>query len=154
DPVTIGGVTVSFLNPDAPLAGLVPETVESTTNDRSLVLRLTHKKHCFLLPGDISEITEKRLLQEVRDLESDVLFAPHHGSSHSSCRPFLKKVRPRHVIMSLGYENPFRFPSSDILARYDEIGAAVHRTDLDGAVTVESDGTHLWTASFLESASP
>lgn len=154
DPVTIGGVTVSFLNPDAPLHGLVPETADSTTNDRSLVLRLAHENVRFLLPGDISERAEKKLLRDIRDLECAVLLAPHHGSSHSSCRPFLKKVRPRHVIMSLGFENPFRFPSSDILARYDEIGAAVHRTDLDGAVTVESDGRRLWTASFLDRASP
>jgi len=153
-PVMIGGVTVSFLNPERPLSGLVPDTAESTANDRSLALRFSFDVLAFLLPGDITEKTEGRLLREGLDLRSDVLFAPHHGSAHSNSRPFLKKVRPRHVVMSLGYENPFGFPGREVLRRCQEIGASIHRTDQDGAVTVESDGKHLSMTSFLDRSLP
>jgi len=153
-PVTIGGVTVSFLSPERPLGGPVPDTAESTANDRSLVLRLSFDAVAVLLPGDISEKTEERLLRKGVDLRSDVLFAPHHGSAGSSCRTFLERVRPRHVIFSSGYLNPFRFPAAPALARCRVIGAAIHRTDRDGAVTVESDGRQVSITSFLDGPSP
>lgn len=150
EPVNRGGVTVSCLGPEAPFDGPVPDTAESTANDRSLVLRLSFGKVSFLLPGDITAISEERLTRMGADLKSDVLFVPHHGSSLSSSGPFLSEVRPAAAVISLGRDNPFRFPSAGVLARLLEAGAAVYRTDLHGAVTVETDGEKILVRSFLE----
>lgn len=150
EPVNRGGVTVSFLGPEVPFDGPVPDTAESTANDRSLVLRLSFGKVSFLLPGDITATSEERLIRMGADLESNVLFVPHHGSSLSSSGPFLSEVRPAAAVISLGRNNPFRFPSAGVLARLREAGAAVYRTDLHGAVTVETDGENIRVRPFLD----
>lgn len=150
DPVNLGGVSVSFLSPEAPFDGPVPDTAESTSNDRSLVLRLTFGKASFLLPADITAASEERLLRMGAHLKSDVLFVPHHGSALSSSGPFLSEVRPGTALISLGRNNPFRFPSGAVLERLREAGATIFRTDLQGAVTVETDGETIAVRSFLE----
>ena len=69
-------------------------------------------------------------------LHADVMLAPHHGSRTSSTAAFVAAVRPRWLIVPVGYRNRFGHPRADVVARYDEVGARILRTDLDGAVTV------------------
>ena len=45
--------------------------------------------------------------------------------------------------ISVGARNPFRHPSPEALARLEAAGARVYRTDRDGAVILETDGTVL-----------
>lgn len=117
-------------------------------NDRSLVMRFTYGSRSFLLPGDISESTERRLAQSAADLRSDVLFVPHHGSQRSSTTPFLEKVQPEMAIVSCGTDNVFRLPHRETLARYESLQSQIYRTDRDGAVTVVTDGNALRTQTF------
>ncbi len=68
-----------------------------------------------------------------------------HGSKTSQAfLPFLDTVRPAVAIVSAGYENSFGHPHPDVLKRLEERHAAVLRTDLDGLVTVSTDGRRLW----------
>jgi competence protein ComEC len=69
-----------------------------------------------------------------------VLKAPHHGSRTSSSPEFVRRVRPKHVVFCVGRNNRFGFPHREVEGRYTAEGAQCHRTDLDGAVTVKSDG--------------
>ena len=77
------------------------------------------------------------------DIRSTVLKAPHHGSATSSSEAFLDLVRPAVVLISVGQDNRFGFPSPQVLERYGRRGAEVFRTDLDGAVEVSTDGARL-----------
>jgi hypothetical protein len=52
-------------------------------------------------------------------------------------------VAPRLAVISAGARNPFGHPSPATLARLAAAGARIYRTDLDGAVEVESDGRRL-----------
>jgi hypothetical protein len=117
-------------------------------NNRSLVIKLSFGRRSFLLPGDISQTSESRLVQSDVDLRSDVLFVPHHGGFRSSTVPFIEKVKPQVAVISCGWKNVFRVPHSDVIERYERMQTRVCRTDRDGAITIMTDGTDLKISSF------
>lgn len=106
-------------------------------NDDSVVLRLQCPGVSVLLPGDLEAGGEAALVAAGVALQSDVLKAGHHGSRTSSTRPFLAAVRPRAVVVSAGWENRYGLPHPRVLESLAATGAAVLRTDLDGAVVLE-----------------
>jgi competence protein ComEC len=124
--------------------------VSGEVNDRSLVMKLTFGKRSFLLPGDISKATELRIVESTAGLDSDVLFVPHHGSFRSSTLPFLEKVRPQVAVVSCGVDNVFHDPHPDVLRRFERVRSQLYRTDRDGAVTIETDGTDLRIQTFRQ----
>jgi competence protein ComEC len=121
-------------------------TPESAPNDRSVVLRVELGSQAILLTGDLERDGEAALLRSGATLESQVLKVPHHGSRRSSTDAFVRAVRPRAAVISVGYRNPFRHPHSEVLARYEAAGVRVWRTDRHGAISVEmqSDETRVW----------
>jgi competence protein ComEC len=118
-----------------------------STNDNSLVLRLTHGAVSLLFAGDLEALAEAELAQSGQQLRADLLKAPHHGSRTSSTEAFVSKVRPRHVVFCVGAQNPFGFPHDDVVERYRAQGCSLFRTDR-GAVTAESDGERLRLAQW------
>jgi competence protein ComEC len=70
-----------------------------------------------------------------------VLKAGHHGSATSSTPELLAALAPAAVIFSAGRDNRFGHPHPDVVRRYESIGSAIFRTDRDGAVFLETDGT-------------
>jgi competence protein ComEC len=115
---------------------------DRSANDNSMVLRLVHGEVALLLAGDVEALAEAELAWSGSSLRSDLLKAGHHGSSTSSTEAFLSRVRPAHVVYSVGAHNPFGFPSPDVAARARAAGARTHRTDA-GAVRAVSDGRRL-----------
>lgn len=121
-----------------------PESIEGLkANERSLVLRVTHDKHNFLLTGDLEEAGEAGLLARDIDLSADVLKVGHHGSRKATSDALLQRVRPAWAIVSAGAQNAFGFPHPELLKRLEVNRVQVLRTDLNGAVTVKSDEENL-----------
>lgn len=111
-------------------------------NDSSCVLRV---QDAFggrvLIPGDIGQIIEQRLLREQPDaLRADVLLAPHHGSNSSSSAPFLAAVAAELVIYSAGWGNRFGMPRAEVQVRAAQAGARQWSTARSGAIRLRSDG--------------
>jgi competence protein ComEC len=88
----------------------------------------------MLLTSDIERLAEGALTD--RDVKSDVMLVPHHGSRTSSSAEFIAAVAPRWAIVPAGYRNRFGHPVREVMERYRSAGAQVVRTDLDGAVEV------------------
>ncbi|MBF0572263.1 MAG: DNA internalization-related competence protein ComEC/Rec2 [Desulfamplus sp.] len=138
------------------------EKEDKNINDNSLVFKVIFKDNSILFTGDITSTTENEIISKYKiddqdinrdlkssNLKSDILIAPHHGSSGSSSDCFLDNVAPENIIISCGWQNRFGFPKSIVLNRYKERGINVFRTDLNGAVMLYSDGTKWKINSFL-----
>ena len=104
----------------------------------------------MLFTGDIYQEAERELINTTPNLASTILKVPHHGSSTSSSPAFLKQVQPEVVIMNLGFKNIFHLPSRKVLKRYQNQGCQIFRTDQDGAITIETDGSEIRIKTFLK----
>jgi competence protein ComEC len=135
----VGPVLVTTLHPPVPAAG--PPAWRG--NDGSLVLRLEWGLASVVLTGDAGVRAEHALLDHRLPLAAPILKVGHHGSRHGTSSPFVTAVAPRLALVSAGSRNPFGHPDPAALARLDEAGAAIYRTDADGAVEVVSDGARL-----------
>jgi len=115
------------------------EAATRGSNNRSCVLRVSGR-HRALLPGDIEAAQELRLLQRYREgLKTDILIAPHHGSETSSSPPFVRATDPRFVIYTVARGNRWGFPREPVLARFAARDSRQLRTDIDGAIRLQSD---------------
>ena len=73
-------------------------------------------------------------------LDSDILKVGHHGSKSSSSQIFLNEVTPSVGIISAGLNNSFDHPVKLILDRFTKSNVTLYRTDLEGAIILQSDG--------------
>ena len=117
-------------------------------NDDSAVVEILYGGVSFVFTGDIGREVEATIAPSFGPAPIRILKVPHHGSATSSSQAFLDTLRPDIAVISAGRGNPFGHPVPGVLERYRHIGAAIYRTDKDGAVTVETDGTTVRVTAF------
>jgi competence protein ComEC len=150
----INGVDVQILHPPPDFIGSSRTPTDKEINNLSLVVRLTYKDVSFLFPGDIEKETEYELARLPHLEPVDVLLVPHHGSRTSSSIPFLQRLKPQIAIFSVGFGNPFRLPSNQVLERFRTFGTRIYRTDLRGAITITTDGHKKEVETFIKEGKP
>lgn len=135
--IVLDGTTVlDVLHPPAePIAG-----TGDGLNDNSIVARLRHGRTAALLTGDVELPAQLHLLQSGADLRADVVKVPHHGSRLSLVSEFYVATGAAAAIISVGANN-YGQPHPDVLAALEQLGIAVLRTDVHGAIRWQSDGT-------------
>lgn len=116
---------------------LPPMLEEGTTNELGLTVLATHGTLDALVTGDMEGAGELRLIEAADLPDIEVLVAGHHGSGTSTTPELLEKVKPDLALISVGLNNKYGHPSWDTLARLDEAGADIYRTDLYGTVEVK-----------------
>jgi len=132
DHFQLDGVRVDVLWPPAGYTG-------KSTNATCLVLRVTYGDTRFLLTGDL-EGPEQLQMMATEDVRADVLKVPHHGSKTSD-PAFFDAVGADIAVISVGAGNPYGHPAPQTVAALSD--EMVLRTDIDGRVTVRSDGERL-----------
>ncbi|MEW5909209.1 MAG: DNA internalization-related competence protein ComEC/Rec2 [Thermodesulfobacteriota bacterium] len=136
----IHGVAFEVLYPPCDYAEKRKTEKWRRDNNNSFVIKAGFKTHTFLFPGDITQRAEKALFEEYGSrLKSLVLVSPHHGSNSSNTDPFLNAVDPQYVVFSSGGKGPH--PA--VMTRYHRRGAQLFSTDVNGAVSIMSDGASL-----------
>ncbi len=130
-----GGAVIDILFPERDVA-------DWTTNDGSLVAKLSYGNTSIMLTGDSTAVTEKIILEEnsTAYLDSDILKVGHHGSRTSSSLEFVKAVSPEYAVISDGKDNNYGHPHPDTLNTLISLGAKVLRTDMLGTIIMKSDG--------------
>ncbi len=127
-----GDVKVEFLSP-------LRDEYEDL-NNYSAVVKITFGEKAFLFTGDAEELVETDLLESGTDLKADVLKVGHHGSSSSTSDAFLDAVSPGYAIISCGKDNDYGHPHKEVLKRLEKAGTKVYRTDINGDITMISNG--------------
>jgi competence protein ComEC len=129
----IAGTFIEILHPAEGL-------LSRKSNDNSLVLRVSSGGTSFLFPGDLEAAGEQALVARAGpQLKSGVLLVPHHGSKTSCSPAFLEAVSPKVCVISAGKDNPFGFPSQDVLSRLTGAGCSILRMDEVGATEVSAE---------------
>jgi competence protein ComEC len=143
-----GGVVIEALHPKPP-----EWERQKVRNDDSVVIRVRYGLVDVWLTGDAGTEFE-RAFQASSDGADDgprlsVLKVGHHGSRTATSPAFVRVVQPKLGLVSAGRGNLFGHPAREVLARLESAGAEIFRTDLDGAISVETDGmtAHVRTAS-------
>jgi competence protein ComEC len=106
-------------------------------NNSAIVIHARYGDVDALLTAD----AESNVTLPLRPPQVEVLKVAHHGSADPGLERLLQAVRPRIALISVGKGNDYGHPTPSTLATLDaRTGLAVYRTDLEGAVAVESDG--------------
>jgi competence protein ComEC len=139
-PCHVFDAVIEFLHPGRFPPGQPADSSHQQLNNKSLVLRISFRAVSILFTGDIAAADESEIMSLYPDLTCTILKIPHHGSATSSSKAFLRKLRPRMALLSVGSDNSFNLPHPDVISRYAEAGCRIFRTDRDGAVSLETDG--------------
>jgi len=133
----IGGCSVRILNPPPHITGLHASN-PGLNNNLSVVMKITCKDNSILFTGDIEKGQIRKITADRSAVMSNVIKVPHHGARGSVDDNFIASVKPDIAVISAGYQNSYRHPSPEAIYSYNRIGASIYRTDLDGAIILET----------------
>ena len=121
---------------------------DTPKNNDSLVLRATFGERSFLLSGDMERGIEQQMLWTDAVRPTDILKVPHHGSRTSSTEEFLSALHPAFAVISAGFENSYGHPHPAIVQRLRDHNAEILRTDLDGLITIRTNGRRITVETY------
>ena len=142
----VGSLLVTALHP----ARAMPSEQDGSggrAREEPLLLRVEWGLFAAILAAG-SGTAERTTLGAGQPLEATVLKVSGNGSRRGSAPDFLAAVKPRLAAIPVGARNPFGHPAADVLVRLGAAGAAVYRTDQDGAIDIRSDGAHVWVRAW------
>jgi competence protein ComEC len=134
----IGRLRVAVLWPDGP--GFPGED----PNLRATILLVSYGRVDLLLTAD----AESPVTLPLDPPPVEILKVAHHGSADDGLPQLIQRLQPRIAVISVGLGNDYGHPTRSTLSALERApGLRLYRTDLDGQVVVESDGTRLWVRS-------
>jgi len=131
----LAGLRVRVLNPPEP-----EWERPRVRNDDSVVLEVTYGDVAVLLLGDVSAEVERALVPRLSLARHRILKVAHHGSRTSTSAELLDGWRPQLALISAGRGNSFGHPAPEAIERLERAGVQILRTDLNGEITIETDG--------------
>lgn len=110
-------------------------------NNNSVVTRLVVGKVKFLFVGDAMVEEETWMVESGVPLYAQILKVGHHAADTSSSPAFIQRVSPSVAIYTAESGNIHGFPHQAALDTLLSSGAKVYGTDVNGTITVTTDGT-------------
>ncbi len=114
-------------------------------NNTSVVVHLRKGKFSMLFSGD-AEVHSEQLewMRGKTALRSTILKMGHHGSCTASGTTFLSAVAPRFALISVSTGNTYGLPHCQTMGKLNHLkagGLRWYRTDLNGSISVTTDGS-------------
>lgn len=94
-------------------------------NEYSVVLLLEFDGIKMLFAGDAEQENEDMILTSGENINCDFVKIGHHGSSTSSTQAFIDACSADWAVATTQYNSPHNLPKEDVLARWEDAGAAV-----------------------------
>jgi competence protein ComEC len=136
DSLEVNGMRIDILNPQLNRFGTNPQT-------DAVAMILTYKSFCAVLLSDAPEEIDPLLIGSGGGaLDCDVVKLTNHGSGRSSemLLQLIDRISPKAAIISVG-TNSEGLPNPTTITRMQLKQIPVWRTDLNGTITVSSNGT-------------
>lgn len=114
-----------------------------TSNNASIVVKITVDEIGFLFPGDCeSEARWGNIIKYFKKwLPSNVLLAAHHGSINGCVEDAVKLIGPEYTAISCGEDNQHGHPHEDAVEIYTKYTSEnIYITHEVGSILFESDG--------------
>lgn len=105
-------------------------------NDGSQIYFITYQNIAMLLMGDASMKSEQKLLEKYEIPSIYLLKLGHHGSKTSTSLELLQKKRPRLGLISVGKENKYGHPHTEVLNRLEKQDVFSYLTSSSGTITI------------------
>lgn len=111
----------------------------SSSNNYSVVSKLTYNDISFLFTGDMDEEGERNISD--KNIEADILKVGNHGSRSSTSQSFLEKVKPKAAVISAGKNNRYGYPHQEVLKGLESYSIDIYGTWLSEDIIITTDGT-------------
>lgn len=122
---------------------LYPLKAGKGENEDSLIVYTKVGKLSFLFTGDALIENERALMLLYPNLTVDVLKVGHHGSKTSTDLTFVKQLKPKYSLISVGKDNRYGHPHEMVLKHLEN--TIIYRTDWHGVVIAEERiGNMIW----------
>lgn len=125
-------LTVDIISPN--------DSAYSDLNNYSTAVLLKYGQQKFIFMSDAENYSEQEIIDNGIDITSDVIMIGNHGSSTASGKSFIKAVAPKYAVISCGANNSEGYPHQETLKTLEQNETKVFRTDLNGTITLKSDG--------------
>lgn len=89
--------------------------------------------------GDIDSEVEDELVSRNTLHPVELLHVSHHGSKYSSSEKFIKKLNPSKAVLSVGINNKYGHPSSEVIEILKKHSSEIYRTDIMGTIFLPKD---------------
>ncbi len=130
-----GGADLHILFPDQDVSSW-------TTNDGSIIAKLTYGSTSVMLTGDAPSKTEEYVLSlDGKNVQSTILKEGHHGSRTSASEPFISAVKPQYDVISAGLNNKYGHPHKETTDLLNSLHIPTLVTFKTGTIIATSDGT-------------
>ena len=122
--ISYGSTKISF----------IPSQTAISDNESGLCILFQRENCDILITGDQSVQGELKLLQQMVLPKLEVLIVGHHGSKYSTGEALLKATTPEMAIISVGADNIYGHPATEVLERLENYDCEILRTDQIGTV--------------------
>lgn len=126
----------------APIRDAAGQTLKNP-HDANVMTIMAYGSTTFLFTGDGEAKEEREVVARGLPHGISVLKVGHHGSRTSTSPHFLDSISPEIAIISAGAKNRYGHPHQEILDRLTSRNIQIFRTDLDGDITISSDGKRI-----------
>lgn len=133
-------VSVDVLFPEKRATGdyMKELELEEDENKNSLLMKLHYGDSSILITGDLDEVGERIIIDELgshrSDLKSTILKVGHHGSKYSTSDEFLEYVNPMAAVIQVSEKNNYGHPAPQVIEKLEEKDIMIYRNDMDGAI--------------------